>query len=286
MKKKTFLFTALLATFILSSITYGKGEDKISMTIVYDNYVYQENTKADWGFSCFIKGTEKTVLFDTGTNESILLENIDSLGIDVSELDSIVISHNHGDHTGGLNSVLSQKTHIPVYFGHSFPSGFSENISNKGATPVRVKEPVEICEHVFSTGELRGRANEQSLIVDTEKGLVIVTGCSHPGIVSILKRSQEILNKKIFLVLGGFHLLDHSDAQVKEIIQEFKALGVEKCGATHCTGDRAIALFKEAYGENYVPMGVGQVVRLSRIENVFRSPSSVISSKVQISTGH
>ena len=264
MKKRIFLLVFVLVTFILSTITYGKGEDKISMTIVYDNYTYQENTKADWGFSCFIKGTEKTILFDTGTNESILLGNIDILGIDVGDVDLIVISHNHRDHTGGLNSILGRKTDIPVYFGDSFPSGFSENISNRGATPVRVNKPIEICEHVFSTGELHGPVNEQSLLIDTENGLVIITGCSHPGIINILKRSQEILDKKIFLVFGGFHLLNHSDAQIKDIIQEFKALGVEKCGATHCTGGRAIALFKEAYGENYVSMGVGQVIRVSK----------------------
>ena len=204
MKKRIFLLVYILETFVLSTITYGQEYGEISMTIVYDNYVYQENTKGDWGFSCFIKGTKKTILFDTGRIESLLLENIDSLGIDVSRVDLIVISHNHGDHTGGINSILGRKTGIPVYFGDSFPSDFSENISNKGATPVRVKEPIEICEHVFSTGELPGRANEQSLVIDTEKGLVIITGCSHPGIINILKRSQEILDKKIFLVFGGF----------------------------------------------------------------------------------
>ena len=184
MKKRIFLLVSVLVTFILSSITFGKEEDKISMTIVYDNYAYQEKTKADWGFSCFIKGTERTILFDTGTNESILLRNIDSLGIDVSDLDLIVISHNHRDHTGGLNSILSRKTDIPVYFGDSFPSGFGENISNKGATPVRVNKPIEICEHVFSTGEIHGPVNEQSLIIDTEKGLVIIPVVLTPGLLT------------------------------------------------------------------------------------------------------
>ena len=266
MKKRLFFLVSVLVTFILSSNTYGKEDDKISMTIVYDNYAYQENLKTDWGFSCFIKGAGKTILFDTGRIGSIFMGNIDSMGIDVNDLDLIVISHNHGDHTGGLNSILDIKSGIPVYFGDSFPSGFSENISNKGATPVRVNKSIEICEHVFSTGELHGPVNEQSLIIDTEKGLVIVTGCSHPGIISILKRSKEILNKKIYLVFGGFHLLNHTDAQIKNIIQEFKSLGVEKCGATHCTGDKAISLFKEAYGENYVSMGVGQVLDVQKVK--------------------
>jgi len=267
MKKRLFFSFFVLVTLILSSVTHGKGEEKISMTILYDNYAHQENLKTDWGFSCVIKGTEKTILFDTGRIESILMENSDSMGMDVSDLDLIVISHNHGDHTGGLNSILGRKTDIRVYFGDSFSTGFSENISDKGATPVRVNKPIKICEHVFSTGELHGPVNEQSLIIDTEKGLVIVTGCSHPGIIKILKRAHEILNKKIYLVFGGFHLLNHTDAQVKNIIQEFKSMGVEKCGATHCTGDKAISLFKEAYGENYISMGVGQVLDVQKVKN-------------------
>jgi len=122
--------------------------------------------------------------------------------------------HNHLDHTGGLGSVLGKKAGIPVYFGNSFPESFSQNISNNGATPIRVNEPIEICENIY-------------------------------------------------LVFGGFHLSGYSDTEINQIIQEFKALGVEKCGPTHCTGERPIALFEEAYGENDIPMGVGQVIQIS-----------------------
>ena len=259
-----FLLVSILLSIIGSIFEHVEGAEKISMTIVYDNYIFKEGLRSDWGFACFIEGTEKTILFDTGYQGQILLQNIDSLGIDLASLDLIVISHNHSDHTGGLDSVLGRKSDVPVYFGTSFPESFSQNISNKGATPIRVDDPIEICENVFSTGELQGPINEQSLILDTENGLVIITGCSHPGIINILKRAQEILNKNIYLVFGGFHLLGHSDTEVNQIIQEFKALGVEKCGPTHCTGDRAITLFKEAYGENYAPMGVGQVIQVSK----------------------
>ena len=258
-----FLFVYFLLSFSGSCMNYLEKEEQISMTIVYDNYVFKEGTTSDWGFACFIQGTEKNILFDTGTQGDILLANIDRLGIETDSLDMIFLSHNHDDHTGGLNSILGRKSDVPVYFGASFPATFSQHIANKGATPIRVDEPIEICEHVFSTGELQGPVNEQSLILDTEKGLVIITGCSHPGIINILKRAKEILNKNIYLVFGGFHLLNHTDAMVNEIIREFKQLGVENCGATHCTGDRAIALFQKAYGENYIPMGVGQVLQVT-----------------------
>lgn len=260
----------ILVSFIGSIIEPVMGAEQISITILYDNTVCKPGMEAEWGFSCLIEGTEKTILFDTGWKSRILLGNIDFLGVNLDTLDLIVISHNHVDHTGGLDAVLDRKSEVSVYFGTSYPAHFGQNVTSKGATPILVDEPIEICEHVFSTGELHGAVNEQSLILDTEKGLVIITGCSHTGIVNILKKAKEIHNKNIYLVLGGFHLLDYSEAAVKQIIEEFKELGVEKCGATHCTGESQIELFKEAYGENYVPMGVGQVIQVSSIATDFK----------------
>ncbi|MCP5103503.1 MAG: MBL fold metallo-hydrolase [bacterium] len=102
---------------------------------------------------------------------------------------------------------------------------------------------------------------EQSLILDTDKGLILITGCSHPGIVSIVKKTMEIRKKKVFMALGGFHLWGKPENELKTIIAQLKELGVVKVGATHCTGDPAIKLFKEAFGKNYVSMGVGKVLK-------------------------
>lgn len=241
-----------------------QAEDQIVMTILYDNYAATEGVEQDWGFSCLIEGMEKTILFDTGTKSEMLSRNADRLKIDLNRADVIVISHDHGDHTGGLTEVLGNNPDVSVYLPVSFPKDFSDGIQAKHAKPVRVNEPVAICRAAYLTGEMGDQIKEQSLILDTEKGLVIITGCSHQGIVNILERAKENHHKDIYLVFGGFHLLRHSDAQVSEIIQKFKSLGVKKCGATHCTGDKAIALFKEAYGEDFVPMGVGKVVRISQ----------------------
>ena len=101
---------------------------------------------------------------------------------------------------------------------------------------------------------------EQSLIVDSPKGLIIVTGCSHQGIVNIIKKTVEELDKPIYLVFGGFHLLRHSEEEIKGIISEFHKLGVEKCGPTHCTGETAIAMFKADYGENFMSIGTGKTI--------------------------
>lgn len=238
------------------------GAMTITCTILYDNYDFVEGGKADWGFSCLIEGAEKTILFDTGTKSDILLHNVDLLGVDLTKIDMIVISHNHGDHTGGLTAVLERVQDVTVYVPVSFPDSFIENVEKAGARAMRIADPVEICENVFLTGEMGVQIKEQSLILDTSGGLVIVTGCSHQGIVSILNRAVEIRDKDIYLVFGGFHLMEHSERAVHGIIDEFKKIGVQKCGATHCTGDAQIKLFQEAYGKNYVPMGVGRVINI------------------------
>ena len=235
----------------------------LKLTILYDNYVFAEGTKADWGFSCLIEGTKKTILFDTGGKSDVLFHNINHLKVNLKKVDLIVISHNHWDHTGGLASVLEKNHDVCVYTPHSFPHDFVEKVEQAKAKVIPVKESTKICEDVYLTGEMGQRIKEQSLILDTPKGLVIITGCSHPGIVDIVKKAKELLNKNVYLVFGGFHLMRHSKAQVKDIISQFKELGVAYCGATHCTGDEAIALFKEAYGENYVQIGTGRILTIT-----------------------
>jgi len=237
-------------------------KNPVKFTILYDNYLFKEGTKTDWGFSCLIEGTEKTILFDTGTRPEILLYNIDQLKVDLNQVEQIVISHNHGDHTGGLFTVLDKNHDVQVYLPVSFPSDFVRRVENKKAKVVSVDEPVEICQNVFLTGEMGDRIKEQSLIINASKGLIIVTGCSHQGIVNILKRAKQMFDRPIYLVFGGFHLGGTPDAELEEIIRSFKEIGVLKCGATHCTGEKAIGLFKEAYGKNYMPMGTGRVLEI------------------------
>jgi len=238
-----------------------RGE-QIEITILYDNYPFSEGLKTDWGFSCIIKGTEKTILFDTGTQSDIFLYNIGKLGVNLRDVEIVAISHNHGDHTGGLSSFLGVNNEVTVYLPVSFPQQFFKNVEQKGAKTIRVDKPVEICKNVFSTGEMGVQIKEQALILDTNKGLIVITGCAHPGIADIVRRAKSVLNKKIFLVFGGFHLASKSEDEVNEIINQFRELGVMNVGATHCTGDSAIKLFKEAYGENFIRMGVGKKITL------------------------
>ncbi len=253
-----FLMTAFSLVGVMGLGAEAKGD--ITVTILYDNYVHTEGTKADWGFACFVKGTEKDILFDVGTKPDILFHNIKKLNVNPNDPELVVISHNHFDHTGSLWKYLETNPRVKVFFPISFPHDFAQGIEKRKAKAVTVNQPVELCKHVFLTGEMGNEIKEHSLILDTEKGLVLITGCSHPGIVDIVKKAMEIGKKKVFMVFGGFHLMRKTDDELKEIVAQFKKLGVVKVGATHCTGDKAIKFFKDAYGKDYVDMGTGKVL--------------------------
>ncbi len=259
------IFALLFSLIFISAVVINPpvlDAKQIEITIIYDNYLFTEGLKTDWGFSCIIKGTEKTILFDTGTKSDIFFHNIGKLEVNLKDVEIVAISHNHGDHTGGLNSFLGVNNGVTVYLPVSFPQQFFKNVEQKGAKTISVDKPLEICKDVFSTGEMGIQIKEQALILNTNKGLVVITGCAHPGIVGIVKRAENVLNKKTYLVFGGFHLMSKSENEVKEIISQFRELGVMKVGATHCTGDGAIKLFREAYGENFIRMGAGKKILL------------------------
>ncbi len=237
-------------------------EESLVFTIVYNNVPYNENLTTAWGMSCLIELPGKSILFDTGEDGSILLDNMRKLKIDPKNIDLVVLSHIHSDHVGGLWSLLEQNKDIVVYLPESFPEGFKNRIIETGAKFISVQKHTKIYENVYSTGELGGIwMREQSLIIDTPKGLIVVTGCAHPGIVNIVKKAKELLNKNIYLVLGGFHLMAYSEKEVKEIIKDLKEIGIQKIAPSHCTGGKPIELFKEAWGENFLELGCGAVFK-------------------------
>lgn len=238
-------------------------EDSIKITILYDNYIFAQGTQADWGFSCLIENTEKTILFDTGTDPDILIKNVNVLNKDLSKIDIIVISHNHRDHTGGLFEVLKMSENINVYLPYSTPSTYINKVEKTGVALFSEKDSIQLCVNCYLTGELGDNIKEQSLILDTKNGLVVITGCSHPGIVNIVRKSKELLGKEVYMVFGGFHLMSHSSDMINDIITELKYLGVKKVGPTHCSGDEAIHLFKQAFGKDFIQMGTGQVIKIS-----------------------
>jgi 7,8-dihydropterin-6-yl-methyl-4-(beta-D-ribofuranosyl)aminobenzene 5'-phosphate synthase len=265
--KTVFLFWKLclmgcLAVNSFSQTAYGQLAQDQKITVLYDNYCSREGTREDWGFSCLLEGFGEPLLFDTGTKPLVLAHNIQALDVDLARVRMLVISHNHQDHTGGLLWVLEQNHDITVYLPSSTEEKDVKKVRETGADVHLVKDPAEICPGVWTTGELPGVAYEQSLVLRTSRGWVLLTGCSHPGIINIITRAKKVVNANIYMVLGGFHLLDYTPEQTSEIIRKMKELGVEYCGASHCTGDSQIQQFKEAFGPTYVSMGTGQVINL------------------------
>jgi 7,8-dihydropterin-6-yl-methyl-4-(beta-D-ribofuranosyl)aminobenzene 5'-phosphate synthase len=231
------------------------------LTILYDNHSYNHRLKSSWGFSCLIELEGKTILFDTGGDGEILLYNMRVLNRDPKTIDMIVLSHIHGDHTGGLWSLLEEKSTFRVYIPGSFPQEFEQRVKKYGAEVVRVGASLEIDRGIYSTGEMDHGIKEQSLLIHTPKGMILVTGCAHPGIIEIIKKAKAIAKEDIYMVIGGWHLSSAGEREIKTIIEAFLRLGIRKVAPCHCTGDRAIAMFKREYGENFIKAGVGTIIK-------------------------
>lgn len=278
MKTRIFLTTLLAAMLIAISYSQdtkheyytGKGPESlgeplttpVKVHIIYDNYVFKEGTKADWGFSLLIEGLDKSILFDTGTQPEIFVANFREMGLDASQIDELFISHEHGDHLGGLGAVLNMNPEIKVVVPETFSNNFFRIPEMTGSVAELVNEPVQVCKGFYTTGVLGKEIPEQSMVLNTDKGLVVITGCAHPGIINILEQVKKDFGKEIYMVFGGFHLMNSSEEQINEIIDHMQQLGVEKCGATHCTGEMQIEWFRRAFNENFVELGTGNVLTI------------------------
>jgi len=238
------------------------SQAKVTLITLYDNYQHDPDLKTGWGFSCLVKAGGNNILFDTGADSPTLLDNMKKLEIDPKDINMIVLSHIHGDHTGGLLGILEMNSELTLYLPKSFPNDFKKGVESYKAKVVEVGDPMVISEGVSTTGELGTWIKEQSLIVKTTKGLVVITGCAHPGIVDILREVKNITGEDIYLVLGGFHLSGAGDSELNKIVNSFRELGVKKVAPCHCSGDRTRELFKEEYKEDFISNGVGKIIEI------------------------
>lgn len=228
--------------------------------ICYDNTSVKRGIKSAWGFAALVTYGGKNLLFDTGGKPDVLLSNLKAMKIAPASVTDILISHNHWDHTGGLFNFLNENHNVRVFLPISFSETYRKEVQASGAECYRINGFAEIAKDIYSTGPLGNAIIEQALIIDTPKGPVVLTGCAHPGIVEIVKSAERSLGKPVFAVLGGFHLADKSDAEIKKIVSEFKKMGVTHIAPCHCTGEKAIRKFKAAYGERFMPVGAGSTV--------------------------
>jgi 7,8-dihydropterin-6-yl-methyl-4-(beta-D-ribofuranosyl)aminobenzene 5'-phosphate synthase len=211
----------------------------MKITIVYDNEVRSGNLKEGWGFSSLIEIPNiPPILFDTGADSPKLLHNMKELGIDAERIKTIVISHAHGDHTGGLRGILEINKEAEIYVPASFWGALP------GRKVITVTEPLQISKEVFSTGELKGI--EQSLAIKTDKGILVIVGCSHPGVGKIIDSASRF--GKVYGIIGGFHGF-----------RDFNRLsGLSLIVPCHCTQYKSEIL--ELFPQQCVRCGAGLVL--------------------------
>ncbi len=238
-----------------------KPVEMIRIRIVYDNYPYKDGLGTEWGFSVFITYKNENILFDTGGSGSLLLSNLEVLEISPREIQNVVLSHEHGDHTGGLQYLLSAGVEPNLYIPPSFSSGIKNQFQSQSQM-VEVRPGMEIIGGMYSIGEIDGPPPEQSLVIDTPQGLVVITGCAHPGVEKIVAEAKRQHEKDIYLVLGGFHLGDASDAWINQVISDLQEMGVKHVAPSHCTGDHTIGMFRNAFGEDFIQIGAGAEISI------------------------
>lgn len=244
--------------------TDGEG---LRITILYDNYLHDERLTSEWGFSALVEVDDRVLLFDTG-GSATLMGNMDLLGIDPKTIQAVILSHEHGDHTDGLLPFLAQADRPPVYLLPSFPARFKNAVAAL-TNVVQITDSLEIFPGIYTTGPVTGDVSEQALAIRADQGSVIITGCAHPGIARMVEQGRgtlqpgdEVQYAPVALVVGGFHLASASPAQIERVIADLLSLNVQQVCPTHCTGDAAIAMFAEAFGEGLIPGGAGKVITL------------------------
>ena len=300
MKKTRSVFSAAVLACLFAASTpvaSAAAQPGNQITILYDAFGTDATMTKDWGFSALVEVAGKRILFDTGDNADIFAANVKAKGVDLTKLDFVVLSHRHSDHIAGLSHVLSVNPAVKIYapkegfgiFGSSLPSSFYRKdeslpadmryyggkppeIMKFGAAWAKahfelIDQTTEIAPGITllalvsdapGTKELK----ELSLAVNTPNGVVLVVGCSHPGIERIVEAAAAI-NPRIHLIVGGFHLVAAPDDVIARVAHALKErFKVEIVAPGHCTGEPTFAALRRAFGDRYLYAGLGTSIPL------------------------
>ncbi len=269
-----------------------------------ENTASRTDLIAEWGLSILIESEEGNILLDTGATTSVC-HNAPVLGVDLTRIDKIVLSHAHRDHTGGLRDLLRlmKKKEVEVVahpdvwqakYGRHPEEGdhyagipfVREELENLGARFKLSKEAVRLTSNIMTTGEIpmvtdfeqidarlfvRTESgfepdklmDDQAIVITTEDGLILVSGCAHRGIVNTIYQAQRLTGvKKVKMVIGGTHLIRTSNERIKKTIAVFRELGLEKIGVSHCTGMPAAVALAQEFGENFFFNNAGTITKI------------------------
>jgi len=289
--------TLIIGLVFLAALRTSASPTQDRVTILYDAFGKPSGMKKDWGYSALVEYGGKRILFDTGNNAEIFAQNVKVSGVDLKKLDFAVISHRHGDHTGGMNYLLTVNPQVKIFapkegfgvFGASMPGTFYRQDASlpdymryyNGKPPqtmtfgtpwpsanfvlidgvTEAAPGVSVIATVSQTpGTLELR--ELSLAIETPKGLVLVVGCSHPGIERIVEASM-VLDKHVYAIVGGLHLVTTPESEIARIVTALHdKWKVDRVALGHCTGEPAFAAFQRAFGSQYNYAGLGSVIEL------------------------
>ena len=277
----------------------------MKITCVVDNAVCDHSSFwGEHGLAFLIETGRRRVLFDTGRSGTVLLHNLEVLGIEPVAINALAISHAHYDHTGGLPALLDQVAGIPLY---AHPDLFRERFSRREGALKSVGLPVarqaleerlelrlsaapmEILPGVWTTGEITGRTEPEgrsahhlirgpegwepdpyrddlALVLETEAGLAVLCGCCHAGLLNTLAHVRRTFGPRITAVAGGTHLLQADEAHLRRVIEVLRELGVPRLYPNHCTGLRAYVTLAQAFGEKVSPCPAGTRLNFSGAE--------------------
>jgi len=288
-------FTAIVSL-LLMLVAPASAQEPRQITILYDAFGAPSTLVKDWGFAALVEYGGKRILFDTGNNGEIFESNVNQLGVDLKQLDAVIISHRHGDHTSGLNYLLEVNPDVKIYAPHEgayFRAPLPlEFIKPEPSLPAelryfdgKVPEP-RLSGSPWETGQfeivtktteilpgffvLTTRSqkpgtlemNEVSLAIRTPKGLAVVVGCSHPGVEKILDEAAKI-ESRLFTVTGGFHLVQTPREEIERVARVLQdSLKIERIAPGHCTSELGFAILLERFKDRFDRAGLGAVIPL------------------------
>ncbi len=286
--------TLIIGLVFLAALRTSAGPTQDRITILYDAFGKPSGMKKDWGYSALVEYGGKHILFDTGNNAD---QNVKVSGVDLKKLDFAVISHRHGDHTGGMNYLLTVNPQVKIFapkegfgvFGASLPGtcyrqdaslpDYMRYYNGKPPQMMTFGTPWPSANFVLIDGVTEAapgisviatvsqtpgtlELRELSLAIETPKGLILVVGCSHPGIERIVEAST-VLDKHVYAIVGGLHLVTTPDSEIARIVTALHDKWKVDCVALgHCTGEPAFAAFQRAFGVHYNYAGLGSVIEL------------------------